>query len=213
ISLVGVFAAIIKYVFPSFFKIDLFPMFNPVYSILMFGGQAFIFSFVLALLISVALIFKERKFHYLIFYQGMRCYSVLNLFISAVSLIILNRMVAGNNAYFPSRTDIYIGAFLAICGLILFCYAIIYPLVNYLDHYIKRRHAIINIITVLFLIVITYFINSKFHLQFISSNVIRKDKFCEQLVLGKAKQLGISNRDDIQCMIDECLKLEPPDTK
>lgn len=195
--------AFVKYVMPTYFKINPISLFNPFFLVMLLGFQTLIFSFILNVMAAMALSIKSFSSHSLLFRQAIRSYAILNLIISVMFAIAINRVIiTGDITHAENNFDLWLGGILGIGAFLLLWRTLFKPIVGYfLRYYRKSLSYILTTLVIIATLYVVRFINFDF-----VRYVIDRKELCEQIVplkYGKGIEDGKFNKD---CLIGKCIE-------
>ncbi len=171
----------IEHLIPNLFKTNVSTIINPVYLSINIALQAVAFGIILSIASSVILLLKERKIHKIIFFQVIQVYTVLNLIITLLFWISLNRILnTGNINISINNIDYWLGGVIGLLVFILFFRLLFNPLWKYIKQYYSKYLALVFTILALSS---TFWVNGYVYPYFSlnSDLIIKKQKACSQL--------------------------------
>lgn len=203
ISIATVFfiVALLKNLLPVYWVIDPIKLFNFHIFALLLTVNTFIFSSILLIFFFVLDKLKKIDNYNLVFYQGFRAYSIINLLIVILFIILVNKLMQ-NKLNDWSFIEGAFGIYCILIGLYLFFRLLINPISILLQtSFSKNISFTIAFISVL----MAGFANEPvFKNYFI--NIIDKPEFCKQYIEINYMEDIVSMRKNKDCMIGTCIK-------
>lgn len=197
------FCVFVQELVPSLTDIDVSSFVNSVHLTIMLSIQAIMFGLILAVVVSVLLYLKERKFHKLIFQQVLLAYSIENFLAVLLIWIVFNRIViTGDIKAAVDIGEMWYGFLIAIAAIYLSVRLLVKPLFFYFREYYPRILS--------FLLLIVSLVSTSYLSQFTTfgfgNNLIKMDQLCETIYEEKRKSGEFSADLDKWCFIGKCIE-------
>jgi len=196
----------LKHLIPGYLQIDPAALINPFIFPLTLVLNTVIFSAILFFICSMMLLPKVYKLQPCIFKHAIWVYAVLNILISLLFVIGLNRMIVIADMHTAiNNMDLWIGGILATLLLLMTYWLLIQPVARYFNQYYRKQLSYILSITA---VALTISANPVIAISYFD-HAINHDAFCKQwaeINFKEQLEAGTTNKD---YLVGQCLAAHP----
>jgi ABC-type amino acid transport system permease subunit len=202
--LVSTVVALVQYLLPQLFEINIGQLINPLYLTLLLAIHAIVFAFILGFFSTISLLPKQPAFQHLVVHQTIQSYAVLNLLVVVLFWLGTNRVLkTGDLQEASSELDLWLGGGVGVIALWLSWRLLMKPLWKYIAKHYAPKIAFGVTAIVLFT---SSWTNSYVVFNF-GDLVINKSAVCKQLYETKKQRGDIEPSVDEHCFVGHCINL------
>ncbi len=200
-SIVFFIIQLLKELLPDYLSIKPLELLNVIQFGFMLATNVFLLAFIFCILFWLLNKIRRIDNISLIFYQVIKTYSIMNIFIVVIFTILLDKILTNNTTNW-TLLESFIAIGLTIAVLYMFYRLLLKPIAVFLTTYFSKKTSyIISIASIFIALNINQPIFTKYFI-----NVIDKEEICKQYVELNFQQDITDMKKNKDCMIGKCLK-------